>query len=42
MRPTPVETAIPASSAMVASLRGAYFHDAWAIAPDDARALPAA
>ncbi|MDM5175971.1 DUF2867 domain-containing protein [Massilia sp. DJPM01] len=35
MRPTPVETVIPASSAIAASLPGAYFHDAWAITPDD-------
>ncbi|MFB9244909.1 DUF2867 domain-containing protein [Massilia antarctica] len=38
MRPPPVETVIPASSAIVASLPGAYFHDAWSIAPDDSGA----
>ncbi|MDQ1814744.1 DUF2867 domain-containing protein [Massilia sp. CCM 9210] len=38
MRATPVETVVPASSAIAALLPGAYFHDAWAIAPDDANA----
>jgi hypothetical protein len=35
MHATPVETTVPAASALAASLPGAYFHDAWAIAPLD-------
>lgn len=35
MHATPVETTVPASSALAQSLPGAYFHDAWAIAPRD-------
>jgi hypothetical protein len=35
MHAKPVETSIPASSALAASLAGAYFHDAWAIVPAD-------
>lgn len=38
MHATPVETTVPASSALAASLPGAYFHDAWAIAPLDSSA----
>lgn len=35
MHATPVETTVPASSALAASLPGAYFYDAWAIVPSD-------
>lgn len=38
MQAKPVETTVPASSALAASVPGAYFHDAWAIAPLDAGA----
>ncbi|HEX8612538.1 MAG TPA: DUF2867 domain-containing protein [Telluria sp.] len=38
MHAKPVATTVPASSALAASLPGAYFYDAWAIAPFDADA----
>lgn len=38
MHAKPLETTVPAASALAASLPGAYFHDAWAIAPLDSGA----
>jgi hypothetical protein len=38
MHAIPLETTVPASSALAASLADAYFHDAWAIEPLDGSA----
>lgn len=38
MHAKPVETIVPAPSALAKSLSDAYFHDAWAIAPADGNA----